>query len=129
MEPTDPATRDEGRSAEAPPTPAGSGGGRQQSAPGRGPGRGGGDDSRRRRGERRPAGFGDGIERAFCAALRHVPPPGFPVQHRTGVATLRRVVVARRADAVLYCDGEHPGPHWWPDGDEVLEPEPDATPG
>lgn len=62
-------------------------------------------------------GFGDGIERAFCLALGHVPPPAFPVQHRTGVAALRPAVVARRANAILLCDCEHEGPHSWPDGE------------
>ena len=100
--------------------------------PGRGRGRPNGEqeartgasEGRRRGGERRSyAGFGDGVERAFCANFRHLPPPGFPVQHRGGAATLRPVLVARREDAMLFCDGAHPGAHRWPDG----EPVPTAT--
>ncbi|MEA2582219.1 MAG: hypothetical protein QOF33_304 [Thermomicrobiales bacterium] len=81
----------------------------------------GADDRRRRKpsgGERRAtAGYEDGIERAFCLSLRHLPPPAFPVQHRTGVAALTPVVVARRLDSALLCDCEHDGPHSWPDGE------------
>jgi len=62
-------------------------------------------------------GFGDGVERAFCLSMCHVPPPAFPVQHRTGVAALAPTVVARRPDAILLCDCEHEGPHSWPDGE------------
>jgi hypothetical protein len=63
------------------------------------------------------AGFGDGIERAYCLGHRHLLPPAFPVQHRTGVAALVPVIVSRRPDAVLLCDCEHDGPHSWPDGE------------
>ena len=73
--------------------------------------------------ERRFAGYGDGIERARCAAQFHRIPPGFPVQRRVGVATLPARPVARRPDAILLCDGAHPGPHRWPDGDEPTEAE------
>ena len=84
---------------------------------GRGRGRGG-EGGGRRRGERRAyAGFGDEVERAYCAAFYHVPPPGFPVQHRTGMTTLRAAVVDRREGAVLLCDGAHAGDHRWPDGE------------
>jgi hypothetical protein len=31
--------------------------------------------------------------------------------------------VARRSDAILLCDGAHPGPHRWPNGDEPTEEE------
>lgn len=79
----------------------------------------GGEEPRRRRGGARQPGFNDGIERAFCVAGEHVPPPGFPVQHRTGVATLRRTVVDRRDGSLLLCDAEHGGPHRWPDGEAV----------
>jgi hypothetical protein len=83
----------------------------------------GGDDRRRRKssgGERRAtSGYGDGVERAFCLSLRHLPPPGFPVQHRAGVAAIVPTVVARRPEAVLLCDCVHQGPHAWPDGDLV----------
>lgn len=79
----------------------------------------GAEEGRRRRGDRRQAGFGDDIERAFCASHLAVPATGFPVQHRTDVATLRPVVVDRRPGAILLCDGAHPGDHFWPTGDAV----------
>ena len=105
--------------------PRGSGPGRGRGRPsGEQEARTGASEGRRRGGERRSyAGFGDGVERAFCANFRHLPPPGFPVQHRGGAATLRPVLVARREDAMLFCDGAHPGAHRWPDG----EPVPTAT--
>ena len=99
------------------PVPAG------PSRDGSGRGRGRGDGGGRRRGERRAyAGFGDEVERAYCAAFCHVPPPAFPVQHRTGMTTLRAAVVARREGAILLCDGAHPGEHRWPDGEAVPPP-------
>jgi hypothetical protein len=80
----------------------------------------GGGERRRKRGgsgERRSdTGFADGIERALCVACHHVLPETFPVQGRSGAAVIRPFVVARRPDAVLLCDGEHPGAHMWPDG-------------
>jgi len=89
-----------------------------------------GDDSRwKRSSDRKPAGFGDTIERAYCAASVHVVPPSFPVQHRTGVATLRPVVVASRPGSLLICDSGHPGPHRWPDGDIAEDGRPTGEPG
>jgi hypothetical protein len=80
-------------------------------------------EERRRRkpaGERRsPAGFGDGIDRAFCLSFSHRTPPAFPVQSRGGIATITPVVVARRTDSILLCDLEHEGDHSWPDGETV----------
>ena len=76
-------------------------------------------DTRRRRGEKRQAGFGDDLDRAFCTAYQHEPPRGFPVQHRTGVATRRSLVVARRPTALLLCDGAHTGFHYWPNGEKA----------
>jgi hypothetical protein len=38
------------------------------------------------------------------------------VQHRSGLATISPVIVARRAGALLLCDLEHEGAHCWPDG-------------
>ena len=96
------------------------GGDRDQSAAGSGGRQPRGATGRRGR-ERRPPGFNDGLDHAVCLARGHVPPPDFPVQHRTGVATLRRRVVARRPDALLLCDGEHQGPHRWPDGEIAPE--------
>jgi hypothetical protein len=74
------------------------------------------------------AGFEDGIERAFCAAYRAAPPPAFPVQSRQGIAVRRIVQVGRRPDALLFCDGAHPGAHRWPDGGEVDEGSADRRP-
>jgi hypothetical protein len=97
----------------------------RQGGPRSGGPRDGRDERRRRRDgregpDRRPyAGFGDEIDRAVCLAFQHAVPPAFPVQHRHGVATLRMAIVARRADAFLLCDGGHPGPHLWPDGEPV----------
>ena len=88
------------------------------------------DEPKRRRptaAERRFAGFGDEIERAWCAARGHRLPDGFPVQRRQGVATLAVRPVARRDGAILLCDGAHAGPHRWPDGDEPTDAERAAT--
>jgi hypothetical protein len=108
------------RTSERPPRPPGS---PPPGSHGRGQPRGGDEGRRRRPAERRVSGFGDEIERAVCVALAHRPPPDFPVQHRTGCATLRRLVVARRPGAVLLCDSGHPGPHRWPGDDVVLDEE------
>lgn len=80
-----------------------------------------GDQNRQRpRGDRGVmAGFGDGIERAFCAAVVTQPPRAFPVQHRTGVSVVQPVIVARGERSVLFCDCEHAGPHIWPNGEFV----------
>jgi hypothetical protein len=60
--------------------------------------------------------------------MRAVPPPGFPVQHRTGVATLGPEVVDQRPGFVLICDGSHPGDHRWPfDAASRVLPETDAA--
>jgi hypothetical protein len=78
------------------------------------------DERRRRRGgDKRHVGFGDGFERAYCIALQHPPPEAFPVVHRNDVATLRIRLVDRRPDAILLCDGQHVGPHSWPGGEAV----------
>jgi len=88
----------------------------------------GGPQPRRKRTavERRYAGYSDGIERSFCAAATtttsHQPPPEFPAHARSGVATLRVVIVAERPTALLLCDTFHPGPHRWPDGVHVVAP-------
>lgn len=116
----------DGERAQAPPAPAES----EASIPDRAEGESGGpvrsapkpDDPRRRRGAARRSGFGDGIERAYCLGRGHVPPPEFPVQHRSHVAVRRTVVVSRREDAQLLCDGTHRGAHRWPDGAVVDAP-------
>jgi hypothetical protein len=85
------------------------------------------DDSRRKRGmERRYAGWGDGIDRFYCARDGRRIPSGFPVEARTGVAIIPPTVVARRPDAILFCTFEHGGVHAWPDG-EIVPDLPGAT--
>jgi hypothetical protein len=86
------------------------------------------DDARPKRGsERRYAGWGDAITRAYC--VRSVPalPAAFPVAAHEGAATIPATIVARRPDALLLCAFDHPGPHVWPDGetaeDEITEDE------
>ncbi len=69
-------------------------------------------------------GFGDAIERATCTSLAYEMPNVWPVQNRPGVATLRAVEVDRRPEAILYCDGAHIGPHFWPDGEIVAGHDP-----
>lgn len=74
---------------------------------------------RRRSPERRPGGWGDGIDRFACARDVHRLPPTFPVEARTGAAAILATVVARRPDALLLCTFTHGGPHRWPDGEEA----------
>ncbi len=81
-------------------------------------------EDRRKRKAQAPArsalsGYGDGIERAYCAHFWHELPAAFPVQHRTGLATIPPVVVDRRPSALLLCNCLHRGPHSWPNGDPV----------
>ncbi len=81
------------------------------------------DERRKRKAQPTPrvalSGFGDGIERAYCAHFRPALPAAFPVQHRTGLATIPPVVVDRRPTALLLCNCLHRGPHSWPNGDPV----------
>lgn len=78
------------------------------------------EDARRRRGgERRFAGWGDGVERLACARNAAHPAAGFPVESRTGSAVIPLTVVARRTDAILLCTFDHAGDHMWPDGEAV----------
>lgn len=81
-----------------------------------------GREGRRRRkdGDRRGVyGFGDTIERCTCLSYHHSLPEIWPVHSRSNLATLRKVEVDRRPDAILFCDGAHAGPHLWPDGEIV----------
>ena len=83
--------------------------------PGRAP-----QDTRRKRGnEQRYAGWGDGIERMYCARAEHALPEIFPVASHAGAATIPATIVARRSDGLLLCTFSHHGPHLWPDGELV----------
>jgi hypothetical protein len=61
------------------------------------------------------------IQRGYCRLHRAAPPSRFPVQPRTDMAILHPPVVATRPGEELLCNGEHSGPHLWPDGDEAGE--------
>lgn len=74
------------------------------------------------------SGFGDGLDRAVCSAVVHQLPSVFPANHRSGLASGRLLTVARKADALLLCDGRHDGPHVWPNGDLVNEASGDVEP-
>lgn len=74
-------------------------------------------DTRRKRGnEQRYAGWGDGLDRVYCARAAQSLPETFPVAPHAGAATIPAVVVARRQDSLLLCTFSHHGPHLWPDG-------------
>lgn len=77
-------------------------------------------DTRRKRGnDQRYAGWGDGIERVFCARAEHFLPERFPVASHAGAATILATIVAQRSDAILLCTFSHHGQHLWPDGELV----------
>ncbi len=79
-------------------------------------------DTRRKRGnEQRFAGWGDGMERVFCAHAEQFLPETFPVASHAGAATIAAAIVARRPDGLLLCTFSHQGPHVWPDGELVDE--------
>lgn len=61
--------------------------------------------------------FGHRMSVEMCVHWPALPPVAFPVVHRSGTATLRMIVVERRDESVLLCDGSHPGYHRWPNGD------------
>ncbi len=69
----------------------------------------------------RYAGWGDGLDREFCASAERFLPATFPVQTHSGVATIPMTIVARRADTLLLCTFSHRGAHVWPDGQTVEE--------
>jgi hypothetical protein len=84
-------------------------------------GRGAHEARGRRSSEQRFAGWGDGIERAFCVRAAHGLPATFPVASRAGAATIAATVVARRPQAILLCTFGHCDAHVWPDGEVVAE--------
>jgi hypothetical protein len=77
------------------------------------------DNRRKRANEQRYTGWGDGIERVFCARAEQFLPTTFPVASHAGAATIPTTIVARRADALLLCTFSHLGTHLWPDGELV----------
>lgn len=105
------------------PAPTDKGPARQHAGPGNVPGgsprRPSQDIRRKRANEQRYAGWGDGIERVFCARAEQVLPETFPVASHAGAATIPATIVARRSDAFLLCTFSHHGPHSWPDGELV----------
>lgn len=114
------STREDGPAQERPPRPQGDrpGGGRPGGRSGGGGGGAAGvlrppEQGRTRKHAGRYAGWGDGVDRVWCAARVHHPAPGFPAQARAA-ATRPIVVVDRREGEVLLCDGEHWGDHRWP---------------
>ena len=88
-------------------------------APGGSPGRPPQDTRRKRGNEQRYAGWGDGIERVYCARAEQFLPEAFPVASHAGAATIPATIVARRPDGLLLCTFSHHGPHVWPDGELV----------
>lgn len=74
------------------------------------------DTRRKRANEQRYAGWGDGIERLFCARTKQLLPQTFPVASHPGAVTIPATIVARRPDALLLCAFSHHGAHSWPDG-------------
>jgi hypothetical protein len=87
--------------------------------PGGSPGRPPQDTRRKRGSEQRYAGWGDGIERMYCARAEQFLPETFPVASHAGAATISPTIVARRPDGLLLCTFSHHGPHLWPDGELV----------
>jgi hypothetical protein len=84
------------------------------------------DHRRKRANEERYAGWGDGIDRAYCTRAQHALPEIFPVASHSGAATIPATIVARRLDGFLVCTFSHHGPHLWPDG-EVVDDGPDMV--
>jgi hypothetical protein len=87
--------------------------------PGGSPGRPPQDTRRKRGNDQRYAGWGDGIERVYCARAEHFLPESFPVASHAGAATIPATIVAQRPDRILLCTFSHDGPHVWPDGELV----------
>ena len=82
---------------------------------------------RKRANEQRYAGWGDGIERAFCARANQLLPEAFPVASHAGTAIIPATIVGRRPESLLLCTFSHHGPHRWPDG-ELVDDEPATFP-
>lgn len=79
-------------------------------------------DTRRKRGnEQRYAGWGDGMDRVYCARAEQFLPETFPVASHAGAATIPATIVGRRPGSVLLCTFSHHGPHVWPDGELVVD--------
>jgi hypothetical protein len=91
--------------------------GNPNQAPGGSPGRYPQDTRRKRGNEQRYAGWGDGMERVYCARAEQFLPQVFPVASHVGAATIPATIVARHPDGLLLCTFSHHGPHVWPDGE------------
>ena len=74
---------------------------------------------RKRTIQQRYAGWGDGIERAYCARAQQLLPETFPVASHSSATTIPATIVARRPESFLLCTFSHHGPHLWPDGELV----------
>src|SRR5215203_5631454 len=119
----DPSTEPEQARDEAPRAPDRKEPPRQRSnqsqAPGNSPQRSPQDTRRKRGNEQRYTGWGDGIERVYCARAEQLLPQAFPVASHLGAATIAATIVARRPGGLLLCNFSHHGPHIWPDGELV----------
>ena len=93
--------------------------GESSSVPGGSPGRPPQDSRRKRANEQRYAGWGDGLERLYCARAKQFLPETFPVASHAGATTIPATIVARRPDSLLLCTFSHCGSHIWPDGELV----------
>jgi hypothetical protein len=67
----------------------------------------------------RYVGWGDELDREYCARAEWFLPTTFPVASHSGVASMPMAVVARRDGALLMCSFSHCGAHVWPDGERV----------
>ncbi|MEZ4665629.1 MAG: hypothetical protein R2835_03095 [Thermomicrobiales bacterium] len=63
--------------------------------------------------------FDDQMEHALCQQMTHQAPKGFPAVGRSDLATMPPVEIDRTETSILFCDQQHGGPHFWPNGDEV----------
>ncbi len=93
--------------------------GQPSNVPGSSPARSPQDTRRKRGNDQRYAGWGDGLERVYCARAEHLLPETFPVASHAGAATIPATIVARRPTGLLLCTFSHHGPHTWPDGELV----------